>query len=86
MGSSGKQFFNVEVSSKLFFCKLLKETLDHLNSSGIILIIFRDFVILKGVTVWSDWNVEFICFIYCLISFFRCIFVVEKFDCDPWVD
>ena len=54
MGSCVEQFLNVEVSSELFFGELLKETLDHLDISGVILIIVRVIVVFGAITIRSD--------------------------------
>jgi hypothetical protein len=44
--------------------------LDHLDISGVILIIVRVIVVFGAITIRSDWNVEFICFIDCFSSDF----------------
>ena len=54
MGSCVEQFLNLKVSSELFFGELLKETLDHLDISGVILIIVRVIVVFGAITIRSD--------------------------------
>ena len=54
MGSCVEQFLNLKVSSELFFGELLEETLDHLDISGVILIIIRVIVVFGDITIRSD--------------------------------